>query len=184
MMEGDEDGLRALLRVHGSRVKRFLGSRFRNDVVEGAFWEAALKVWGNAHQYDESLGDLGVWFIAIAHNCARDIVKAEPLNRRLTEGINDPYVPSQTFDLEKKLSKTQKKRTKVLRQIVDGLPPAQRRIIEADITAGGESVNSAELARELGLSNAASVRSQRSKAKATVTRKMKEQGLINDEEGE
>jgi DNA-directed RNA polymerase specialized sigma24 family protein len=78
MKYSDEDGLRALLLVHGPKVRGFLERRHGYHVAAEAINESALLIFvDKINTYNPAKGSLGPWFLRIAHRKAIDIRKGE-----------------------------------------------------------------------------------------------------------
>lgn len=138
MMEGDEDALRELIRVHGPRVKGNLHASYSPDVADEAWTDAVRKVWENAIGYEESKAPLGNWFLAIARNCAISIHRGRQRRDNAEELADDyPYRPPLTEDEEdvpdKKERARRRKRKAAVREILDSMTERQRIVMEADL---------------------------------------------------
>src|SRR4051812_5430757 len=78
MKNSDEDGLRALLLIHGPKVRGFLEKRHGYHVAAEAINESALLIFvDKINTYSPAKGALGPWFLRIAHRKAIDIRRGE-----------------------------------------------------------------------------------------------------------
>lgn len=81
---GSEDGIRALYRVHGPELFRFVMRQLRDEsraaeVVQEVF----LRAWRAADRFDADIASVRVWLFAIARNATIDEVRrraARPWN--------------------------------------------------------------------------------------------------------
>jgi RNA polymerase sigma factor (sigma-70 family) len=144
MMDGDEDGLRELLRRFGPRVRGFLKSTYGDVLAEPELAEAlnvaAYNVWRFARRYDETKGTLASWFVRIAQNAARNLLRGE-LRHTHKELEYDPgYDPASNNEGESEPSTEAdpeaQQRVQDLEEGIEQLPPLQRAITKADLAAG------------------------------------------------
>lgn len=189
MMEGNEEGLRALLRKYGGKVRGALRRRFGTvldeDQLDEALNLAALRAWRFAHRYDDKLASLGVWFWSVTRNVAKNILREE-LRWNHGELEFDPeYDPAEwaADDGEEEAPAENEARQKKLladfHTVVGALPPLQKAIIEADLAAGGPA-GAAALAAKHGTTKA-SIYVSRNKARATIAKEMVRLGHYQDE---
>jgi RNA polymerase sigma factor (sigma-70 family) len=184
---GDDDALRALLRMHGGRVRGWLGKTYgsvlHDEELDEVLSTAVLKVWQNVARFDSSRGSLGGWFLRIAQREAINVLRREiayrSSHRELAFDVADDTEPSNSCEPEE-LDPTSQPRVQALRQIVYGLPPKQRAIILADLAAGGPA-DAGRLAVELQTS-ANSIYVLRNRAHEYIRKAMRGKGYYQEEE--
>ena len=177
IMDRQEEGLRLLLDLHGSKVKSYLEKKFASalswDEIDEALYQAADNVWRKIDQYDETKARLGAWFLRIAHNCAVNIIrresKFEEYRANFEEGLTVPLtievsVENPTFDRKVK---------KAMKLAIDSLPPMQKSIIEADLMTEDGNASAARLAEMHG-TTAGSIRVSRNKAKEKLKKSLED----------
>jgi len=180
ILDRDEAGLRALLEVHGPRVKGWLNQRFAEllgpDEIDAVLNVAAFNAWRRIVQFDDARGSLGGWFLRIAHNAAVDCLR-QPGQQRLdtvedpTE-YADPWSEAEDFSDDPELQRL----TEAVNDIIDKeLPPRQREVMLADLAADGHA-DSERLAARLGITVAA-VHTARSKAHKRIREELAKRGL-------
>jgi RNA polymerase sigma factor (sigma-70 family) len=186
---GDDDALRALLRMHGGRVRGWLGKTYgsvlQDEELDEALGTAVLKVWQNVAKFDSSRGSLGGWFLRIAQREAINILRRDcayrSSHRELTFDVADDAGPSSSCESEGRDPSSQP-RVHALRQIIYGLPPKQKAIILADLAAGGPA-DAERLALELQTS-ANSIYVLRNRAREYIQKAMRGQGYYQEGGGD
>ena len=183
MMIGDEDALRTLLCVYGSKIKGWLWSRFghvlQEPEIDQALTNAAFNAWRFADRFDDSL-PLGAWLIGIAGNSARAILRGEIAFRSKHLEYKPDYDPAWYDEQEgdedetTAASKERQERLRDLDQAIQRLAPLQRAVIEADI-ASGTCADDKRLA-EIHKSTKNSIQVSRNKAIKNLRRIMGELG--------
>ena len=175
MMDGDEEGLRMLLKKYGAKTLAILRKQLGHTVLsptdlEDALYDAAWKAYRAANQFDDRNGKLSGWFYRITYHCAIDILRVEESHRHeeLHENI-DHAAPSS--------SKTELSRTtlKALRAAVEKLPGRQKQVILSDLAVHGEASDT-ELASRLG-TTVNTVRVSRHRAKLKLKTALEKMGL-------
>lgn len=181
LMDRDQEGVRLLLQVHGPRVLGFLRKYFPAQ-AEDALQEALKKVLISIDTFDDSKGKLGAWFLTIAHNAARDLVRGEVKHRHLDDDAlaevaapdhgrgdsgraDDEYNP-RALDAERS----------ILLEILDTLTNMQRTILLRDAAHPDGKAPAALLADELD-STVGSIRANRAKAWRAVDEQLVKRGL-------
>lgn len=138
IMERDEDALRALVDRHAARIQQVLARRFqtvlRDAEIEEALNFAAWKVWRYASRYDQTKGEVGAWFYKIAENEALDLIRAR-------QTANLPLEQELPFRQRKPDDSSWAEASVIqqLRATIEALPDMQRRILQADLAAGGRA---------------------------------------------
>jgi RNA polymerase sigma factor (sigma-70 family) len=147
----DLSALTELMTRHAPKITGHLRRRFRSQLqpleIDDAVNKAAMKIWNNADRFKAG-ARFGPWFLAIAHNTALDILKAE--KRRPHHSLD--------FDPEDKSSNTEDEldsppdnwRVEQLEHIVKHeLTGFEQVVALADMNAGG-SADTQQLMRDYG----------------------------------
>lgn len=174
MMDGDEQALVAVLRLHAARVTHALRGKFRDvpeALLEDAVNRAAHTLWRKAADFDDAKGSLAGLFYTCACreviNILREGDKATFVSLDLVADrpvANEPEPPTT-------------KKTALYNDLIAciaALPPLQKAICEADLIAGCEADN-AYLA-ELHRTTKNSIYVSRKKARDTIRSEMKKRG--------
>ena len=151
LVAGDAIGLDRLLNDHGPHVqahlRRKLGHLLDAWQIEDAMSLAAIRAWQSASRFDAELGRLRAWFAVIARNSALHV---------LAQRHDDLFVPLD--DLEPGVigihAEPEIDRARLIvdvQRMIDKLPPLQRLVLHADLSAG-EPLPGSELARRFGSS--------------------------------
>lgn len=192
LRQHDESALEGLLRTEGPAVHRVLAQKFvsvlREADIDDVLSIALFRLWRARERYDAAKGSLRLWFFRIAENAARDVLRhgwhkarrlevsgtgIEAVARQSAEGNGRP--PARPGALASD-SKTTCELKTALREILDRLPEAQRRIVLADACCRDGVASSQHLASELNLS-AASVRVYRKRALEAIRAELTRRGL-------
>ncbi len=185
ILNRNEEGLAALIRVHLPRVKAALEGRYRRvldgEEVETVLQEVLWKLWAEPTAYDPGKGRLGPWLIRVADNAAKDLLKGAGRKQMRRALLKDPddlaLVPSSDGATSGAVpTPRQNEWLKVLMEVRQSLPPRQKEIIDADLAAGGQA-DSLRLAERLGIAKGA-VQVARSKAWGRIREEFKRRGLI------
>src|SRR5688572_23170301 len=95
----DQEGMRALLVVHGRTVVSILTRRHGPHVANDAMNRAALVIWADmAEKYREGEGTLLGWFLQIANNKAIDIRRGEKHGKFVELDLDRDYDPTKCKD--------------------------------------------------------------------------------------
>jgi RNA polymerase sigma factor (sigma-70 family) len=182
----DEQTLAEILRLYGPFVIAILRSRFQGVLNAGDIDDvlsiALFKLWQVRENYDGMKSSLRVWFLRIAENAARDVLKfgwhkarrkevsTEP--PRLAE-YTDPRKNGRPETIESEMLARPKHSD--LREILENLPEHWRRILLADALARDSVASSEYLAAELDLP-ASSVPVYRKRAIEKVRKELRRRG--------
>lgn len=158
----DEQTLVEILRLYGPFVIAILRSRFYGVLsasdIDDVLSIALFRVWQARENYDGMRSSLRVWFLRIAENAARDVLKCGWQKARRQEVSTDPPRLAEYADARKNghadLSDQgllERPEQSDLREILADLPEAQRRIILADAHSRDRVASSEYLAAELGM---------------------------------
>ena len=155
LLRRDPEGLRRLLADYGGKVTWWLRREFSRALgdpeVEEALYAAAHRAWTQIATHDPARGTLRGWFYTIARRSALKILQREkrqrhePLSVEPASGIQDLLAPSDVRRPEPR----DRRFLADLEACIFLLAPMQRRVVEADLRAGGIA-DASELAEELG----------------------------------
>jgi RNA polymerase sigma factor (sigma-70 family) len=175
----DTAGIRMLLTVHGpgvrTCVRKTLGDLLSESEMDDVVNKAAFHAWRYSDSFDPARGTLRAWFLVIARNAARGILRdrqrrgfetrAELDAVAATEAAGDelPAMPPAGF-------------VKAVRDCIESLPRLQRSILQADLQSG-DVANAEELARTLRTTKN-SIYVSRSLARQALRRKLLAQGYV------
>jgi RNA polymerase sigma-70 factor (ECF subfamily) len=120
--------------------------------AEEILQEVFVRVWTRAELYDPRLGRPTPWLVRLARNCAIDRLRARKIRDvaggpALDESVADPAVSGTDIRTPETLVLDAERRETVMDALA-GLPPEQRRLIEA---AFFEGYTHSELAKRFGL---------------------------------
>ena len=181
IMDGQEQGIRALLERHGPKVKGYLNTKYGpllgQDELEFILHGAVAAAWEKIDHFDESKGELGGWFFTIARNQAIDYFRRA--DRQITETVEDfeasPPLWIDSKDQDDRPALSPKLKEALDYTIENALSPQQKEVIYADMAAGGQADNSL-LATKLGTSVSA-VHTARSKAHKKIGNALRDRRL-------
>lgn len=109
-----------------SLVYRMCGSRAAaEDVIQEAF----LSIWRSGARYDRTRGSVRTWILGIVHNRAIDALRRHVVHdkrRASDEGIEERFEATDRTDLEA----ARRDEARSIREMLEGLPPEQCRVIE------------------------------------------------------
>lgn len=181
LMERDKEGVRLLLQAHGPKVLGFLRKYFPAH-ADDALQEALKKVLTSIDTFDDTKGKLGAWFLTVAQNAARDLVRGEKKHTHVGyDDAGDVAAPAWEVDGSSQKEEPYDPRVldkdrELLTEILDSLSPMQREILMRDAAHRDGLVPASQLADEL-LSTAGSVRANRAKAWKAVDGQLQKRGL-------
>lgn len=179
LLQANRDkGTRLLLDKYGRRVKGYLVKRFghvlRLEEIEDAFLMAAVKACTRSHTFDSSKGTLGGWFLGIARNEARAVLRKKGKTGSSFVQLDfDPPFPAEEDEC---LSEADEQIRLALEEAIEKLPSQQRAIIEADLAAG-ERADNERLAEELK-TTVQSIQASRWKARQRLREIMKQDEFV------
>jgi RNA polymerase sigma factor (sigma-70 family) len=171
-------GLRRLLAVHGpgvrTCVRKMLGD-LSDSEMDDVVNKAAFDAWRFADSYDPLKGTLRAWFLVIARNAGRGLLRAQA--RRGFEVRGERFDEVAAAPADDELPSTPPEAfVRAVHGCIAELPKLQRSIIEADLRSG-DVANADELARTLQTTKN-SIYVSRSIARRTLRRKLLAQGYV------
>ena len=188
LRDGDESVLEAVLRADGPAVRGLLRQKFGGmltaDDFEDILAAALFRVWKYRERFDSGRASLRVWFYRIATNVARDVLRYGWQKARQMEVPCEPIVLASVIDdghhtepHGKTESQTENSiaMKRDLREVLDLLPDAQRKIVMADAASRDGNVSSQQLSTELGIP-AATIRVYRRRAIERLRTEMDRRG--------
>lgn len=190
LRDGDESVLEAILRADGPAVRGLLRQKFGGMLIAADFEDilaaALFRVWKYRDRYDPGRASLRVWYYRIAANVARDVLRYGWQKARQMEVPCEPVVLASVIDggvthnePEPQASGSSEMK-RDLREVLDLLPDAQRKIVMADAASRDGKVSSQQLSSELGIP-AATVRVYRRRAIERLRTEMDRRGWGSDE---
>jgi RNA polymerase sigma factor (sigma-70 family) len=184
--------------------QRFGGLLVEQD-FEDVLAMSLFRVWQHRKNYDPNKASLRVWLFRIAANLCRDVLKfgwqkarqlEVPDAGQLSNAVSHDVTGSSAFEnnvrfdvdhaaedssdaaraSESSDRNSDRQIVKELRQILNGLPEAQRRILLADAASPEGKVSSQDLSNELGIP-ASTVRVYRRRAIQHLRKEMDHRGI-------
>lgn len=185
---GEEDGLRALIRDHGPRIRGYLERRFPR-IWEDAWQLALIRVVDKINHFDPDKGPLRAWFMTLAHNCALSEMRAERRHscvESLEEIDHDRRRPPEQPSTPKQQREAER-RAEQVREATATLPAKERRVIEADLaawkgaTAPDEVASARELAAAWGDTTENAVHQARHRARKRLREELIRRGVYRED---
>jgi len=183
---GDEGVLETLVRTLGPAIEGVLCSRFPllRPYVEDLVVESLYRAWVRRKEYDPEKGSLYTWWLAIAQNAARDLLRAGWQQVRASEadledswlqqvaGGRDP-LPGEPPGQESPVELSAQERA--FWEVLNGLPELDRRIVLYHAQVNGQGSWAADLSGEVGLS-AGAIRVRRLRAMRRIQAELNGRG--------
>ncbi len=179
MLDREQEGIVRLLRAYAPSVKKLLLDRFDGLLTEQDAEEvvqaAAFKGWDKVSTFDDKKGTLGGWFYTIARRSAIDSLRGLPPgeDRPVELSIDPSFTPRPPAFLDDADDLTPEI-VKVLLEEIETMGEIQKRIIKADLEAGGEA-DTEFLAYRFGLTKQ-HIYSYRNKAHAALKKRLAKRG--------
>lgn len=140
----DPEGLRRLLEDYGGRVTWWLRREFRRSLgdpeIDEALYLAAERAWRHIDAYDPARGSLRAWFYGVARHAALHVLRRE--RRQRHESLAEDPASADELLQPAEMARPgaqDRKFLEDLRACLRGLAPMQRRVLEADLAAGGQA---------------------------------------------
>ena len=190
LLAADEETLAEILRLYGPSVGAVLCARFHGVLnasdIDDVLSIALFRLWQARENYDARKSSLRVWFLRIAENAARDVLKFGWYKARRREVSTDPPRLAEHADARKngradhsseslKTNLLDHPSHSDLREILADLPETQRRILLADALSRDRVASSEFLAAELDIP-ATSVPVYRKRAIEKVRKALRRRG--------
>ena len=178
---GEADAVRELVRLHGPWVKGYLKAKYRDIPEEDrelALRIAAYKAVKRADTFDDGVSRIGAWFLLKADNTVKDMLKLgrTAYCKNLDDHIGrmTDYGSSATAPKDEADEQLDEGQLDDLRQAIEELTPQLRRVVLADLAAGGKA-NTTDLGKEIGVASS-SIRQYRKRAREDLYEIMKKKG--------
>ena len=181
----DEEAiLEDVIRSHGGAVRAVMIGRYRGalgaDDIDDVIAVAIHRLWRHRRQFTQ-LRSPRAWFLRIADNVARDVLrygwhKARQLEVRSEHGLIEAMPDHEPADHTDTTGTRHPELVAALREIVDDLPTKQRQIVWADALHSHGPVSSDTLAAELGIP-AGTVRVYRKRALDRIRKELHKRNL-------
>jgi len=151
-----EHQLAQLIREHASAVRDILIPRYRGGLtrsdVDDVVAIACHRLWKHRAEF-AGLRSPRAWFVRIADNVARDVLrygwhKARRLEVAAEKAYLESFAPA---ELPAELPEADPELAAKVRAIVAELPDKQRKIVWADALSPDGNIAAEDLARELGI---------------------------------
>lgn len=180
LMCGEEAGIEELINKYGRRVAGALKKQFPDISEEDralALRYAAYKAARAGDSFDEKKGALPAWFTRIAFNVVIDMLRTgkTEFRKHIEDGIEslEDDKAARPFSDEDEEA-VDPEQLEDLRQAIEELPEQLRRVVMADLAAGGHA-STTDLASELGLA-IATIRQYRKRYRETLYDNMVKKG--------
>jgi RNA polymerase sigma-70 factor (ECF subfamily) len=130
---GDEAALSTLFHRHQAILRTVMARVIHNDAdVEDALQEAMIELWNRCKAYDESKGKVLGWLVTMARRRAIDRVRRrqahERAEERLRVHVEDNSQTPDVAGVDEQVMTAD--RAKVLNQLLETLPEAQKEAVQ------------------------------------------------------
>ena len=115
-----------------SLAYRMVGTR---GAAEDVTQEAFVSIWRSGGRYDRSRGSVRTWVLGIVHNRAIDSLRRAQVHdrrRASDEGLAERLESGDRTDVEA----ARREESTLIREVLDSLPPEQKRVIELSYFGG------------------------------------------------
>ena len=178
-----EQQLEQIIREHAAAVRDILIPRYRGGLgpndIDDVVAIAAHRLWIHRAEFTR-LRSPRAWFVRIADNVARDVLrfgwhKARQLEIAAEKSYLESFSPADTAVAPA----PDPERSRKVRELVEQLPEKQRKIIWADALSRSGNIAAEDLARELDIP-AGTVRVYRKRALDRLRQLLTDHGLAPD----
>ena len=172
--------LESIIREHASAVRDILIPRYRGGLtpadIDDVVATASHRLWKHRAEFSK-LRSPRAWFVRIADNVARDVLRyGWQKARQLEIAAEKAYLESFSPAEEIETPEIDPQLVEKIRTAVEALPENQRKIIWADALSRDGNIAAEDLARELGIP-AGTVRVYRKRALDTLRKLLTKHGL-------
>ncbi|MGI9240385.1 MAG: RNA polymerase sigma factor [Verrucomicrobiales bacterium] len=180
-----EEQLEQIIREHASAVRDILIPRYRGGLgpsdIDDVVAVAAHRLWTHRSEFAR-LRSPRAWFVRIADNVARDVLrfgwqKARQLEIAAEKSYLESFSPAGEQDPAAPAPDPE--RAQKIRELVEQLPEKQRKIIWADALSRSGNITAEDLSRELEIPTG-TVRVYRKRALDRLRKLFTEHGLAPD----
>ena len=181
--ENAELQLETIIREHASAVRDILIPRYRGGLtpadIDDVVATASHRLWKHRSEFSK-LRSPRAWFVRIADNVARDVLRyGWQKARQLEVAAEKSYLESFSPAEEIKAPAPDPELVEKIRRAVEALPENQRKIIWADALSRSGNIAAEDLAHELGIPTG-TVRVYRKRALDKLRKQLTELGLAPD----
>lgn len=184
MLDRQEEGLRALVQVHGPYIRGFLRNRwgrYLDDLeLQAVFNVATWKAWKYIGRYDDKKKELRTWYALIAHRAAATARQQRKKKEAAALEDHPTYDPGKEREADAVRSPVNTKRLADLEAVINALPGLQQRIIRADLADASGQADSMCLSRQWG-NPVNSIEVSRNKARKKIAEEMRVRGHFRDQ---
>jgi RNA polymerase sigma factor (sigma-70 family) len=178
-----EGQLEVIIRDHASAVRDILIPRYRGGLtpsdIDDVVATASHRLWRHRAEFSK-LRSPRAWFVRIADNVARDVLRyGWQKARQLEVAAEKSYLESFPPTAQVEAAEIDPQLVEKIRVAVERLPENQRKIIWADALSRDGNIPAEDLARELGIPPG-TVRVYRKRALDKLRKLLTEQGLAPD----
>jgi RNA polymerase sigma factor (sigma-70 family) len=182
-----EQQLEQIIREHAAAVRDILRPRYRGGLnasdIDDVVAVAAHRLWIHRAEFTR-LRSPRAWFVRIADNVARDVLrfgwqKARQLEIAAEKSYLESFSPADSTAAPSNDPTPDPERAQKVRDLVDQLPEKQRKIIWADALSRSGNIAAEDLARELDIPTG-TVRVYRKRALDRLRKLLTEHGLAPD----
>jgi len=178
-----EQQLEEIIREHAKAVRDILIPRYRGGLtpsdIDDVVAVAAHRLWKHREEF-ANLRSPRAWFVRIADNVARDVLRCGwQKARQLEVAAEKSYLESFSPAQAPRSADPDPERVERIRSIVEALPEKQRKIVWADALSRGGNISAEDLARELDIPTG-TVRVYRKRALDKLRKLFTEQGFAPD----
>ena len=175
-----EKQLETLIRDHASAVRDILIPRYRGGLtpadIDDVVATASHRLWKHRAEFCK-LRSPRAWFVRIADNVARDVLRyGWHKARQLEVAAEKSFLESLTPAEQDIAPEADPALVEKIRIAVEALPENQRRIVWADALCADGNIAAEDLARELGIPKG-TVRVYRKRALDKLRKILTDQGL-------
>jgi RNA polymerase sigma factor (sigma-70 family) len=155
LLQGNADILADVIRTLGPRVEAVLQSRFPSlgPYIEDLLADSLSRLWLKRDTFDPEKGSLAGWWLTIAENAARDMLRArwqKTRHREISLGDTDASEPAESDPCsDASPPEPPSAEETALAEILEGLSQEDRQIILRYASTNGEGSWATDLAREL-----------------------------------
>lgn len=132
LADGDKKALKLIFDNYGALLRNVILRIVQDKMMsEGVLQQVLLKIWKNAHRYDQSKGALFTWLVSISRNAAIDYTRTKDF--RLTQASERS---EDIVNISAKASDENMLDKMYMTQLLNQLPEMQRKLINMSYFEG------------------------------------------------